>query len=124
MAKNTYKIKNEVSGKESLFSWIQQVLKLDNRLEEGLPVKHLPKIMFITFLAIFYIGNNHYAEKTVRKIEKLESEVEENRADYTSMKADYMFESKQSEVAKRVNKLGLKENKMPPYKIIITEGEY
>jgi len=51
-------------------------------------------------------------------------EVEENRADYTSMKADYMFASKQSEVARRVNEFGLKENKMPPYKIIITEGEY
>lgn len=124
MAKNTFKIKNELSGKESLFSWLQQAINLDKQLEEGLPVKYLPQILFVTFIAIFYIGNNHYAEKTIRRIEKLEVEVEEYRADFTSLKADYMFAGKQSEVARRVHDLGLKENKMPPYKIIIKENEY
>ncbi len=124
MARNTYKIRNELSGKESLFSWFQQALNLDKSFEEGLPVKYLPQILFVTFVTIFYIGNNHYAEKTIRKIEKLEVEVDEYRADFTSMKADYMFASKQSEVAIKVNELGLKENKMPPFKIIIKEGEY
>ncbi|MFC2123645.1 FtsL-like putative cell division protein [Bacteroidota bacterium] len=124
MVKNTYKIRNEASGKESMFSWFQQVLNLDKKLDDGLPVRYLPQILFVTFLTIFYIGNNHYAEKTIRKIEKLELEVEESRADYTSLKADYMFASKQSEVATKVKELGLKENKMPPYKIIVQEGEY
>jgi len=124
MAKNTYKIGSELSGKESLFSWIQQILSLDKILEEGIPVKYIPQILFVTFLTIFYIGNNHYAEKTIRKIEKLEIEVEEYRADYTSLKADYMFASKQSEVARKVKELGLVENKMPPNKIIVKEGEY
>ena len=124
MPKNTYKIGNEVSGKESLFSWLQQTLNLDKILEEGIPVKYIPQILFVTFLTIFYIGNNHYAEKTIRKIEKLELEVEEYRADYTSLKADYMYASKQSEVARKVKKLGLVENKMPPNKIIVQEGEY
>jgi len=124
MAKNTYKIKNNQSGRESMFSWFQQVLKLDKSLEDGIPVKYLPKILFVTLITIFYIGNNHYAEKTIRRIEKLEVEVEENRADYTSLKAEYMYATKQSEVARRVNNLGLVENKMPPFKIIIEEGEY
>ena len=124
MPKNTYKIGSEVSGKESLFSWLQQTLNLDKILEEGIPVKYIPQILFVTFLTIFYIGNNHYAEKTIRKIEKLELEVEEYRADYTSLKADYMYASKQSEVARKVKKLGLVENKMPPNKIIVQEGEY
>ena len=78
----------------------------------------------MTVLTIFYIGNNHFAEKTIRKIEKLEIEVEEYRADYTSLKADYMYSSKQSEVARRVKELGLKENKMPPHKIVVKKGEY
>jgi hypothetical protein len=35
-----------------------------------------------------------------------------------------MFASKQSEVAKRVKKLGLVESQEPPFKIVIEEGEY
>jgi hypothetical protein len=40
------------------------------------------------------------------------------------MKADYMFASKQSEVAKKVRKIGLEESKTPPNKIVVQEGEY
>ena len=125
MGGNSYKVKNKsFSKKESIFSWIQNTLNLDNLLEDGIPLKYIPQILFITFITIFYIGNNHYAEKTTRKIEKLENEVEELRADYTSLKADYMFSSKQSEVAKKVKSLGLVENKTPPIKIVIKESEY
>ena len=91
---------------------------------EGIPLKYIPQILFVTALIIFYIGNNHYAEKTTRKIEKLETEVEELRADYTSLKADYMYSSKQSEVAERVSELGLEENEVPPVKIIVREDEH
>ena len=35
-----------------------------------------------------------------------------------------MFASKQSEVARKVKALGLKESLKPPYKIEIEEGEY
>jgi len=125
MANNTFKVKgNSNSGKGSLFSWIQNALNLNKLLEEGIPLKYIPQILFVTFITIFYIGNNHYAEKTTREIEKLEIEVEELRADYTSLKADYMYSSKQSEVAKKVEQLGLKENDTPPVKIVVKEGEY
>ena len=124
MAKNTFKIGNRIPGKESLFSWLQNTLNFDEKLKDGIPVKYFPQILFVTVLIIFYIGNNHYAEKSIRKIEKLEIEVEELRADYTSLKADYMYAGKQSEVARKVRELGLRENKMPPYKIVVKEGEY
>jgi len=125
MANNTFKVKsNSNSGKGSLFSWIQNALNLNKLLEEGIPLKYIPQILFVTMITIFYIGNNHYAEKTTREIEKLEIEVEELRADYTSLKADYMYSSKQSEVAKRVEQLGLEENDTPPVKIVVKEGEY
>ncbi|HRW99580.1 MAG TPA: FtsL-like putative cell division protein [Cyclobacteriaceae bacterium] len=35
-----------------------------------------------------------------------------------------MFASKQSEVARRVKAIGLKESLNPPYKIVVEEGEY
>jgi hypothetical protein len=125
MANNTYKGKSNFSkSRESIFSWIQHILNVDNLMVEGIPLKYIPQILFVTFITIFYIGNNHYAEKTTRRIEQLETEVEELRADYTSLKANYMFSSKQSEVAKKVLDLGLEENDTPPEKIVINEGEY
>jgi hypothetical protein len=125
MTSNTYKGKNNsFSGKGSIFSWLQNTLSIKKLLLDGIPLKYIPHILFVTFITIFYIGNNHFAEKTTREIEKLEIEVEELRADYTSLKADYMFSSKQSEVAKKVEKLGLIENETPPVKIVVAESEY
>jgi hypothetical protein len=72
----------------------------------------------------FYIGNSHYAEKTIRKIDKVKKEVSDLRADYTTLKADYMYASKQSEVAKKVAKIELYESMQPPSKIEIVKGEY
>jgi len=124
MAGNTYKINKRKSDKTSLFSLIGNKLKVDSLFENGLPAKYIPHTLFLTAIGIFYIGNNHWAEKTIRKIDNTRVEVEELRADYTSLKADYMFASKQSEVARKVNKIGLKESYTPPNKIVIDKSEH
>ncbi|HEY3430105.1 MAG TPA: FtsL-like putative cell division protein [Cyclobacteriaceae bacterium] len=108
----------------SVFSGLEKKLKLESYFEEGFPVQHLPKIIFVVALGLFYIGNTHYAEKTVRKISNMQAEVEDLRADYTTMKSDLMFASKQSEVAKKVKAFGLEESLEPPTKIVVEEGEY
>ena len=54
----------------------------------------------------------------------MQIEVEDLRADYTTLKADLMFSSKQSEVARKVQAFGLKESLIPPYKVVVEEGEY
>ncbi|MEM9258657.1 MAG: FtsL-like putative cell division protein [Bacteroidota bacterium] len=82
-------------------------------------MRFLPQILFLSFLCLLYIGNRHYAEKKIRSINQLETEVEDLRADYTTLKADFMYESKQSEVAKRAAVLGLEESKDSP--ILIRE---
>lgn len=60
----------------------------------------------------------------MRQIDRLEDEVEDLRADVTTLEANYMFSSKQSEVAKKVKQLGLEESKEPPAKIIVEDDEY
>src|SRR5882762_10433427 len=80
------KAPKESSGK-SLFSGIEKRMKLESYFEEGFPVKYLPKILFVMLLSLMYISNTHYAEKTVRQIDKAQSEVEDLRADYTTLKA-------------------------------------
>lgn len=111
--KNTYKIpqKEERSG---LFRLINRFLRMDSTMREVIHVRFLPQILFLSFLCLLYIGNRHYAEKKVRAINRLEVDVEDLRADYTTLKADFMYESKQSEVAKRAEVLGLKESKESP----------
>lgn len=124
MASNSYKVNKGKKSKSSLFSLLSEKLKLDSVFDGGLPSKYIPHTLFLTAIGIFYIGNNHWAEKTIRKIDNIQVEVEELRADYTSLKADYMFASKQSEVARKVKKSGLRESSTPPNKIILKEGEY
>ena len=121
MAKgNHFKVRNpNEKQRNSLWSRIEGVLSLDRIFEEGVPIKYLPHLLFLTVIGVFYIGNNHYGERTIRKIDKLEEEVEDLRADYTTLKADLMFKTKQSEVAQRVAELGLKETLIPPTKLEI-----
>ena len=125
MAENRFKIKAEKQSKgNGLFGWLSRRLKTDSVMGKELPVRHLPKVAFAVLLGVVYVWNTHYAERALRKIDKLETEVEDLRADVTTMEADYMYSSKQSEVAKRVKDLGLEESKEPPYKIVADEGEY
>jgi hypothetical protein len=108
----------------SIFHLLERYTKMDAFFKNGLPVKYLPHVLFSMLVVLFYIGNTHYAEKTIRKIDRTKSETEDLRADYTTLKSDYMEASKQSEVAKNVLPLGLEESKTPPYQVIVTKDEY
>ena len=131
MAENTYrkreteekKVKEKSESSRTVFQMIESSLGLNNVLTKGLPVQQMPKIFFVMGLLIFYIANTHYADRIVRNTAKVKAEVEDLRADYTTLKADLMFKSKQSEVAKRVEALGLEESMTPPYKIEVEKEE-
>lgn len=124
MAENSFKIGSGQQKSSSVFSKFESKVKADLIFEEGLPVKYLPHTLFLVMICIFYIGNSHYAEKTIRKMDKLKREVQDLRADYTTLKADYMYASKQSEVAKRVAHMGIYESMTPPQKIEIESSEH
>ncbi len=125
MARNTFRIKDNSKPKgKGFFGWVSGWIKRDSTLGESFPVKYLPKVAFAVLLGIVYVWNSHYGERANREINKLETEVEDLRADVTTLEADYMFSSKQSEVAKKVKSIGLEESKEPPYKIATEESEY
>lgn len=122
---NEAKVKEKTSAPgPSIFSGLEKKMKLESYFEEGFPVQYLPKILFVVLLSLIYISNTHFAEKTTRKIDRLQSDVEDLRADYTTLKADIMYASKQSEVARRVKELGLKESLNPPFKVVVDASEY
>jgi hypothetical protein len=71
MTSNSYKIKKGKKSSNSLFSFLENKLKLESMFDGGLPSKYIPHTLFLTAVGIFYIGNNHWAEKTIRKIDKV-----------------------------------------------------
>ena len=72
-------------------------------------VKQVPFFLFLTLLAVVYIYNGHYADKTIRNINRTGKEVKELKYEYIAVKSEVMFQSKTSELLKAVEPLGLKE---------------
>lgn len=106
----------------SVFTLLERITRMDGLFREGLPVRYLPHVLFIMFLTLLYIGNTHYGYRMNRNIQKLKLETEDLRADYTTLKSDYMEASKQSEVARKVAAYGLVESSSPPFRISVPAG--
>ena len=92
-----------------------------NFLERSDVQKHIYYFIFLIFIGILYITNGNMADKKIREINKLNKELKELRSEYIISKAELMFLNKQSEVAKRVEPLGLKETTQQPYLILNTD---
>jgi hypothetical protein len=92
-----------------------------NFLTNKSSLKQAPFAMFLTIVALFYISNSYYAERKIRQINKINNELKELRSEYITSKSKLMFVSKQSEVAKTAEVMGLsiKESTTPPGKIIV-----
>jgi len=86
-------------------------------------LKNLPYILFLAVIAIFYIAWGYFADDKIREFNKTTNDLKELRSDHISTKSELMFASKQSEVAKAAEKLGLKESIVPPTKIEVDSLE-
>lgn len=95
------------------------VLLTDGVISKEAASEMMPFVIFLAFLGMVYIGNRHFTEKNIRSIDKLNKEVKEMRWDYKTLKADLMLRSTQTEVAKKVDTLGLKEPVEPPKKLMV-----
>jgi Bacteriodetes cell division protein (FtsL-like) len=86
-------------------------LKLDWKRWLNYPslVRQLPFFLFLALLAVVYIYNGHYADNTIRNINRTTTEVKELQYEYKTVKSEVMFRSKQSELVKAAEPLGLKE---------------
>jgi hypothetical protein len=80
-------------------------------------VKNIPFYLFASALAIIYIANGHYADKTIRKINSTAKHLKEMEYEFKTVERDVIFRSKESELAKAVAPLGLKELMIPPVRL-------
>jgi len=85
--------------------------------------KMISLLTWFTLLAFLYITNNYQAEEKIRDINRKQKEIKELRYQYISKKSKLMNMSKQSEIEKRLEKRGFKENREPLKVIRVTQKE-
>jgi hypothetical protein len=73
--------------------------------------------LFLSLLTVLYIYNGHVAEKTIKDINRSSRELKELQYEYKTIQSELMFQSKQSELVKAVEPLGLKELSQPPLRL-------
>lgn len=95
----------------------------ENYLNQAWWAKNLTFLLFLLALVVLYIYNSHLAERQARSISQLEKDIKELRWQYTVTKSELMFQSKQSEVAKKLNPDGLEELVQVPEKIKVKAAE-
>ncbi len=100
-------------------NWLYESIDVSRWIHHQTVIHNLPFIFFLAALCILYIANAHYAEKNIREMSQMEKEMNELRWEYMTTKAQLEYLSKQSEVARLVEKSGLKELREPPGKIIL-----
>ncbi len=86
-------------------------------------LNNIPYVLFLFGIGIFYIGNSQFAESGIIGMDTINRELKELRSEFISTRSELMFVSKQSEVAKAVEPMGIYESVVPPKKIIITPEE-
>lgn len=92
------------------------------RLNYQLVVKNLPFFLFLSVLAVIYIYNGHYSDKIIKSISKTSRELRELQFEYKTLKSEVMFRSKQTELAKAVEPMGLRELVVPPVILVDSVG--
>jgi hypothetical protein len=90
-----------------------------NFLSKDNVIHQLPFMLFLTLIGLGYIANGYLAEKTVREISRINSELKELKSEYINAKSDLMFMSNQSQIVSASATMGLKESTTPPRKIIV-----
>jgi cell division protein FtsL len=80
-------------------------------------VRNIPMLLLLTALAVFYIWNRNHAYRQMLELERTKKELKELNWEFSTAKKELNNKSMQTQVAKKVHPLGLKDLSEPPYKI-------
>lgn len=103
--------------------WINDVMGFDRLFgsDNAWPIRNINRILWVTLLLVLYIGLNHNAERLVRRIHRTRTDVDELRAQATTLEAKLAQSSKQSKLSKRVLADSLFDSQSPPMKVVVSE---
>lgn len=82
-------------------------------------VKHFGFLLFLALLAVIYIANGHWADKTIRDINITQKQVKDMEYEYKNLKSLEMYRSRESQVTQAAAALGLKPATEPPVKLVV-----
>jgi hypothetical protein len=102
--------------KEGIFD---SIFNIDYLTGGELPVMWVKRIAFVALLTFVNIYYSIIADGKLHQIQKEKSALEEDRADYTTQKAEYMKISKQSNLEETLKRYQIGVSTIPPTKIII-----
>lgn len=80
-------------------------------------VKNITFFLFLAALAVAYIANGHMADNRIRKINDTGRRLKDLQYEYKTLKSEMMFKSRQSEMIKATQPLGLTMDTVAPYTI-------
>jgi hypothetical protein len=83
-------------------------------------VKNVPFFLFLALLAVLYIANGHYADNTIRNINKTTKLLKEQQYEFKTLNGKLMFQNRLTEVSRVVESIGLRENIQQP--ILLTDS--
>ncbi|MBK9626371.1 MAG: hypothetical protein IPO56_01295 [Flavobacteriales bacterium] len=84
---------------------------------------NMPFILFCAGLMITYIAYGYHTERIVRDLDSTDSELNELRSEYTTVRARLEKIEQQSQVAAGIGELGLKESRVPPVKLEVPKKD-
>jgi len=102
--------------KEGIFD---SIFNIDYFTGGELPVMWVKRIAFVALLTFVNIYYSIIADGKLHQIQKEKTALEEDRADYTTQKAEYMKVSKQSNLEETLKRYQIGVSTIPPTKIII-----
>ncbi len=105
----------------NIFSYLGAILDGSFLTKERV-IKLLPFWLFITLIALVYISNNYIAQRKIKQIDTISTELKELRNEHISTKSELMFHTRMSEVAKKLSNTNIVESVNPPIKIIIKDS--
>jgi UTP-glucose-1-phosphate uridylyltransferase len=92
-----------------------------NLLQAKWMVHYVPFVLFLGLLAVMYIANGHYTDTTIRQMAASRNELKQLQYEYKTLQAELMYRSKESELVRAVEPLGLKRLEEPPVRIVATK---
>jgi len=88
-------------------------------LADDKALSSLPFLLYLAFLGMLYIANGYYAHNRLKDLDSLDTGISELRTQYIIAEDKLMYLSKESELNKATDNLGVKESVIPPEKIVV-----
>ncbi len=83
--------------------------------------RNLRFLLFLTGIGLLYVWNAHQAEKGARKADALGRQIKELKTEYMTLSAQLSVARQHSQIALRVDSLGLKPLSEPPFTLIVAK---